>query len=166
MKFESNFHHFHSRKCIRKCHLPNWRLFCPGGVELTRMGKDGGLNPIYPTPWLCLNRIKLFIGSFKLITKSFQSNWDLVLQSFSSAVLNYANPVYGVATFCHQVRWLRWGHPSLFHTAMSLLIWYKNVLRERYIIQTYMDGIYKHACFPYMHNLGRSVVLIDKLLWF
>ena len=38
---------------------------------------------------------------------------------------NYANPVYGVATTCRQVRWLRWGHPSLFHTATSLLIWYK-----------------------------------------
>ena len=38
---------------------------------------------------------------------------------------NYANPVYGVATICHQVRWLRWGHPSLFHTATSLLNWYK-----------------------------------------
>ena len=33
---------------------------------------------------------------------------------------NYANPVYGVATICHQVRCLRWGHPSLFHTATSL----------------------------------------------
>ena len=38
---------------------------------------------------------------------------------------NYANPVYGVATICHQVRWLRWGHPSLFHATTSLLIWYK-----------------------------------------
>ena len=38
---------------------------------------------------------------------------------------NYANPVYGVATICHQVRCLRWGHPRLFHTATSLLIWYK-----------------------------------------
>ena len=38
---------------------------------------------------------------------------------------NYANPVYGVATICHQVRWLRWGHPSLFHIATSLLILYK-----------------------------------------
>ena len=33
---------------------------------------------------------------------------------------NYVNPAYGVATICHQVRWLRWGHPSLFHTATSL----------------------------------------------
>ena len=40
---------------------------------------------------------------------------------------NYANPVYGLATVCHQVRCLRWGHPSLFHTATSLLIWYKMV---------------------------------------
>ena len=38
--------------------------------------------------------------------------------------VNYANPAYGAATICHQVRWLRWGHPSLFHTATSLLIWY------------------------------------------
>ena len=38
---------------------------------------------------------------------------------------NYANPVYGAAIICHQVRWLRWGHPSLFHIATSLLIWYK-----------------------------------------
>ena len=36
---------------------------------------------------------------------------------------NYVNPAYGVATICRQVRWLRWGHPSLFHTATSLLIW-------------------------------------------
>ena len=39
--------------------------------------------------------------------------------------MNCANPVYGVATICHQVPCLRWGHPSLFHTATSLLIWYK-----------------------------------------
>ena len=38
---------------------------------------------------------------------------------------NYANPVYGVVTVCHQVRCLRWGHPSPFHTATSRLIWYK-----------------------------------------
>ena len=40
-------------------------------------------------------------------------------------VANYANPVYGVATICHQVRCLRWGHPSLFHTATPLLILHK-----------------------------------------
>ena len=41
------------------------------------------------------------------------------------AISNYTNPVYGVATICHQVRWLRWGHPSPFHIATSLLILYK-----------------------------------------
>ena len=30
VKFESEFYHFHSRKCIRKCRLPNWQPFCPG----------------------------------------------------------------------------------------------------------------------------------------
>ena len=61
------------------------------------------------------------------------TDWCLSLDSFllySSQyfvyhVHNYANPVYRVATICHQVRWLRWGHPSLFHIATSLLIWYK-----------------------------------------
>ena len=33
---------------------------------------------------------------------------------------NYANPVYGVATICHQVDCLRWGHPSLFPTATMM----------------------------------------------
>ena len=40
-------------------------------------------------------------------------------------MVNYANPIYGVAIICHQVRCSHWGHPSLFHTATSLLIWYK-----------------------------------------
>ena len=34
VKFESEFYHFHSIKCIWKCCLPNWRPFCPGGDEL------------------------------------------------------------------------------------------------------------------------------------
>ena len=34
-KFESEFHHFHSGKCIWKCCLPVWRPSCPGGEELT-----------------------------------------------------------------------------------------------------------------------------------
>ena len=52
--------------------------------------------------------------------------WILLwLKSISNAYHNYANPVYCVATICHQVRCLRWGHPSLFHTATPLLILYK-----------------------------------------
>ena len=48
---------------------------------------------------------------------------------------NYANPVYCVANICHQVRCLHWWHLSLFHTATSLLIWYK-LFCMRDIIQT------------------------------
>ena len=36
VKIESEFYHFHSRKCIWKCHLPEWRPFCPGGDELSQ----------------------------------------------------------------------------------------------------------------------------------
>ena len=35
VKFESEFYHFHSRKFIWKCRLPEWRPFCPGGDELS-----------------------------------------------------------------------------------------------------------------------------------
>ena len=34
VKFESEFCHFHSGKCIWKCRLPQWRPFCPGWDEL------------------------------------------------------------------------------------------------------------------------------------
>ena len=34
VKIESEFYHFHSRKCIWKCRLPEWRPFCPGEDEL------------------------------------------------------------------------------------------------------------------------------------
>ena len=32
-KFESEFYHFLSRKCIWKCRLPKWQPFCPRGDE-------------------------------------------------------------------------------------------------------------------------------------
>ena len=35
MKFLSEFYHFHSRKCIWKCCLPQWRPLCSGGDELS-----------------------------------------------------------------------------------------------------------------------------------
>ena len=52
------------------------------------------------------------------------ASWCILLAELM-VKFNYTNPIYGVASICHQVRWLRWGHPILFHTATSLLIWYK-----------------------------------------
>ena len=34
VKFESEFSHFHSRKCIRKCRLSRCQPFCPRGVNI------------------------------------------------------------------------------------------------------------------------------------
>ena len=34
VKFQSEYYHFHSRKCIWICHLPKWWPFCPGEDEL------------------------------------------------------------------------------------------------------------------------------------
>ena len=65
----------------------------------------------------------------KISTNWFTSAAYAALNNFSCILrnnlcVNYANPTYGVATICHPVCCLRWGHPSLFHTATSLLIWY------------------------------------------
>ena len=37
VKFESECYHFHSRKCIWKCRLPDWRPFCPGDESKSRI---------------------------------------------------------------------------------------------------------------------------------
>ena len=33
VKFESEFYHSHSRKCISNCRLPKWWSFCPGDMS-------------------------------------------------------------------------------------------------------------------------------------
>ena len=38
-KFESEFYHFHSKKCIWKCRLPKWRPFPQGGDKLNKMSR-------------------------------------------------------------------------------------------------------------------------------
>ena len=75
----------------------------------------------------------------------FWSTFPYSIRKRTRNLWNYANPVYGAATICHQVRWLRWGHPSLFHTATSLLIWYKMFcardISYRLIIVIWMEFI-------------------------
>ena len=44
VNFESEFYHFHSRKCIWKCCLPKWRPFCPGEMELILLPHHPGAN--------------------------------------------------------------------------------------------------------------------------
>ena len=86
---------------------------------------------------LCYWWVKIFTIILKLCVFSYwdqkaEESWTLhrkgncFMLKFARWVSpNYANPVNGVVTIRHQVRWLRWGHPSLFHIATSLLIWYK-----------------------------------------
>ena len=40
VKFELEFYHFHTRKCIWKCRLPKWRPFYPGRDEITVAVQD------------------------------------------------------------------------------------------------------------------------------
>ena len=82
-----------------------------------------GFNSSHPGQNGCHFTDNIFKCIF--INEKFCIAIQISLRFVAKGPINYANPVYGVATICHQVRWLHWGHPSLFHIATSILIWYK-----------------------------------------
>ena len=87
---------------------------------------DKSLYPEWSDTWIswyndivypyATNTLACTANTWELFSMYIKSKWSAV---------NRVNPVYGVATVCHQVRWLRRGHPSLFHAATSLIIWYE-----------------------------------------
>ena len=93
--------------------------------------------------------VKQFIWSRNgedIMGKSHSSQLNITVSNVECSIRNYANPVYGFATICHQVRCLRWGHPSLIYTATSLLIRYKMFyMRDISYRLISVDEIYKHA---------------------
>ena len=82
-----NPNHFHSRKLIWKCRLPQWRPFCPGGDELT---KSMLFNSLVPERCSCL---KLVI--FKLI-------WRINILNISCKIAPRWMPQDQVMAWCHQ----------------------------------------------------------------
>ena len=96
-------------------HAHAWRCFCM--VQPLR-------QPFRPK---CTNRILQMHHQNPVVPPESGAHQQNPVCTYSvNRQLNYAKPVYGVATICHQVRCLGWGHPvSLFHTATSLLFWYE-----------------------------------------
>ena len=68
MKFESEFYHFYSRKCIWNCCLPIWQPFCPGGDEFTVLALLGQAITLLPEPMLTyqLNHQTYILMKFNL----------------------------------------------------------------------------------------------------
>ena len=65
VKFESEFYHFHSRKCISNFRLPKWQPFCPGGDESinTKMVKAEYLLGLCTRKaWICNYKPISFCG--------------------------------------------------------------------------------------------------------
>ena len=71
VKFESEFYHFHSRKCIWRCQLPKWRPFCPGGDESIPQHKE---NLIWVRSWNCSCLVTWFCYQLK----HFPHHWHFV----------------------------------------------------------------------------------------
>ena len=95
LKFESEFYHFHSRKCILKCHLSKWQPFCSWGDELKYVPNKEEysvltfLTGILPTffrwctaDWRCPNR-SLDEVSSKITITSFIETEAPILSLFS-----------------------------------------------------------------------------------
>ena len=70
VKFESQFYHFHSRKCIWKCRLPKWWPFCPGGDGVIPLASC--FNPLYVSTCYCGGQ------SFLWILMKPHDSWSLV----------------------------------------------------------------------------------------
>ena len=83
VKFESEFYHFHSRKCIWKCLLPKWWPSCPGRDELILPGPH---YSCYSSPSLSANIIHHY------------SNMSLIFSTYSLFPRNLAK------NFCKNLR--------------------------------------------------------------
>ena len=58
------------------------------------------------------------------------------LHTAGKVMPNYVNPICCVATVCHQVRCMYWGHLGHFQRAISHLKWY-NIVCMRYLACTF-----------------------------
>ena len=82
---------------------------------------------------------------------------------------NNLNPIFCVATVCHQICRMFWGHLSVFHRAISHLNWYKMVCMEDLTRtfsrnkSTYMFYMYLQSGVP-GHFLGRYIAILTKNL--
>ena len=70
MKFELEFDHFHSRECIWKCRLPEWRLFWPEGDEFTNFDPR-----LQQQIWYCLKTFLSSWGQISNILCCFSCGW-------------------------------------------------------------------------------------------
>ena len=64
VKFESEFTHFHSSKCVWKFRLPAWQPFCLGGDELTKYNQTSHRWVFWPN----LLKSTLLNKSLKAVT--------------------------------------------------------------------------------------------------
>ena len=117
-------------------------LLSEGASEYAKYHECQMLWILLSTLWEKITGLWQFENFINLVTWRRQRWRQECLTYNCQNYTNYANPVYGVATICHQVRCLRWGHPSLFHTTASLLIWYKMFyMRNISYILTWMKFI-------------------------
>ena len=119
VKFELEFYHFQSRKCIWNCRLPKWWPFCPRGDELTLASNSSSpgnvtapghhLNqcwfmvtetliiPLYPTDISkcvcgksCFQTSRHFIQTW-WVSSAFSISWEAICKLWGLKVTNSLN---------------------------------------------------------------------------
>ena len=91
VKFESEFHHFHSRKCIWNCRLPIRRPFCPGGDELN----DGSASVMQSCP-LMSDSNYMAGGHFKNVYELLNLRAVKISMLFKSHIFQYMGKIFCV----------------------------------------------------------------------
>ena len=93
--------------------------------------------------YLCLQLcLPVSIHTYTLCGQIWHSKWlhgyiqFEYIYTYILMYVNYVNPVCCVATACHQVRCMYWGHLGHFHRAISHLKWYK-IVCMRYLACTF-----------------------------
>ena len=101
VKFESEFYHFHSRKCIWNFRLPKCRPFCPGGDEITEQDWFG--TPLTRYPNLCWLHditiaftVKCYYACMTIMfTHGSQKKWPPFYIHFQIHFLEWKSVYYG-----------------------------------------------------------------------
>ena len=68
--FESEFYNFHSTKCIWKCRLQRWQLFCPGGDVLSRHCKCAWNDDVKSMRYRSCTRVDAYTTNLNQSTRT------------------------------------------------------------------------------------------------
>ena len=120
VKFQSKCTHFHSRKCVWKCHLPKWQPSCPGGDELMGLLRACILLLSYLTH-RGLNKVVIVLQMAYVHAFSWKKCLVFLFKFQSSVFSGINHSMITLVAICE-------GNPSFWSILSTKGKWYKNLI--------------------------------------